>query len=554
MQQATIQIRDERYGNRTLEVRSHAAPLHSGDAGTAQTAQLMWQKVNGEDLDEHGHPSEEGDTHPGVRAWAVQAVRGTPDRDDWAQAVALFEAVQRNIRFLGEKDELVQTPWLTLQLGAGDCDDFTVLLVALLRSIGIPATFKTVEVNGDGAFNHVYAMVGIRRQGKIVSWQALDPTVAEAEPGWQPPNATREKFWNEVPKERPHTMQTPELGGFFSFMKKAVKVGEGAVEGFAAGGPAGAVAGGARATMAQIAQAQAAKHARLAALLQRSRTLGCLQCGAGCGDGHEVCHGVQGGYAMEPRELSDFIPSLGAHHGGGGGGGSHGGGGNAIVARAPGGHFHFARPVYRFGDEAGRGHAFGGRHDSGFGHNFRNPAARRAYWAAQQAAQLAAQQAGGVYGAGASGGGPAGGGDSGSGASGGPSGATGGDDTRSILEQMLDMLKQIMQSAEGGAQPSAANGGQPQGQSGLLGDWRGRGMRLDVRRFSERPYRFDARRFGPEFRPGYRYPWPDFRAERRPGFDWGGLLEHGLDAFEHHFHPPVALPPPGIPNEVRRWA
>ena len=256
----------------TLCIRSHAVPLLAGDDGTAQTLALMWQKVRGLDLDEQGRPSQEGDTHPGVRAFALQATRDCSARDDWQQAQALYYAVQCAVPFRGEKDEQVQTPWLTLGAGhpeyaGGDCDDMTVLLCALMSSLGIPATIRTEDYNGRG-YAHVYARVGLRdpRQGgRIVEWRPLDASVegAGTGPGWSPPNPVRVREWPEiVPRgtiqdrgalARPNDLalskgREPMLGFGFGHIFKDIL---GGAKGFAEGGPAGAAAGAAQAELKQ---------------------------------------------------------------------------------------------------------------------------------------------------------------------------------------------------------------------------------------------------------------------------------------------------------------
>lgn len=173
-------------GGNIIPIRARAMQLPSGDAGIRQTIALMQQDANGQ----------EGAQHPGIRAFALQAIANTPDRDDLAQATAIFQAVKKQIKFRGEYEETVQTPWLTLQLRAGDCDDHTTLLVALLKSVGIPARIQTVALHKDQQFEHVFAMAGIRgRTGQIEQWIPLDTTVPFAKPGWQPPYATRRKVW-----------------------------------------------------------------------------------------------------------------------------------------------------------------------------------------------------------------------------------------------------------------------------------------------------------------------------------------------------------------------
>lgn len=167
-------------------MQAKSIPLPAGDKGVALTIDAMASLVT-------DHP--EGARNPQVRAWALQAIAGAPARNDVAQASAIYYAVKKNIKFVGEYSETVQTPLLTLQLGAGDCDDHATLIVALLRAIGIPARFDTVAVDPDGQFVHVFAVALIRQNGRVVSSLALDTTVDAATPGWRPPIITRERVW-----------------------------------------------------------------------------------------------------------------------------------------------------------------------------------------------------------------------------------------------------------------------------------------------------------------------------------------------------------------------
>jgi hypothetical protein len=240
----------------TIPIRSYSLPLPKGDAGVELTVRLMNSKIQGE----------EGSRHPGVRAFAIDATRKAEDRDDWQQAQALFQAVKRKIRFRGEQDETVQTPWLTLQLGAGDCDDHTTLLVALLRSLGIPARIQTIALDQTKQFEHVFTMVGVRDHGRVAAWLPLDTTVPTAVPGWQPPNPTRRKVWGDESLRSGIMDDQKTLG--MSFFKRLLQVGkigaEGAV-GFATGGVPGAIKAGTNATAQAVAKAKANKAMRHAA-------------------------------------------------------------------------------------------------------------------------------------------------------------------------------------------------------------------------------------------------------------------------------------------------
>jgi transglutaminase-like putative cysteine protease len=61
-----------------------------------------------------------------------------------------------------------------LRLGAGDCDDKSILAAALLASIGHPTRFIACGFVGDGSYSHVFAQTKIA--GK---WVTLECTMNE---------------------------------------------------------------------------------------------------------------------------------------------------------------------------------------------------------------------------------------------------------------------------------------------------------------------------------------------------------------------------------------
>jgi hypothetical protein len=168
--------------------RTRSQALPAGDAGVKQTIAVMQQLAVGT----------EGALHPALRAMAIQLVRGAAARDDYAQAAAIFHWVKNNIEFRGEYDELLQTPLVTAQLRAGDCDDHATLIYALLAALGIKAQFITVATDPSDPqkqFSHVFASAWIRAQN---GWLPLDTTVERSFPGWQPEQITRIQAWADV--------------------------------------------------------------------------------------------------------------------------------------------------------------------------------------------------------------------------------------------------------------------------------------------------------------------------------------------------------------------
>jgi transglutaminase-like putative cysteine protease len=156
--------------------------LPPGDAGIKKTLEMMQQL------------SRAGALRREVRETAIEVVRdaGTAPHDSLGELAALFAFVRDRVRFTGDIAgvETLQAPHYTLRVMAGDCDDRAVLLVAMARSIGLPAglRFRVIGANPSrpGRFSHVYVVANVK--GKDV---ALDPTYPSSKMGWQHPTPSR---------------------------------------------------------------------------------------------------------------------------------------------------------------------------------------------------------------------------------------------------------------------------------------------------------------------------------------------------------------------------
>jgi hypothetical protein len=144
-------------------------------------------------------------------ATAILTQGGIKDmRTQKRQAIGLLQAwVRDNIAyFYDPRDvELVRTPPETLKQGVGDCDDKTVLLLAMLESVGFTTELLGVGGVGKGwdpscapqapgippAYSHVLGAVqyGPLRGGNMPpfldGWLTLETIVAGKGPGWKPP-------------------------------------------------------------------------------------------------------------------------------------------------------------------------------------------------------------------------------------------------------------------------------------------------------------------------------------------------------------------------------
>lgn len=134
-----------------------------------------------------------GQTHPDVRNVAVSAVRDVYPHDYTSEVAALFYEACRRVRYVRDpaNAEMLQEPNLTLKLGAGDCDDFVVLLGSVLSgfqsdkskraaalgalsaALGAPVEIVTAGFDSAGGeHSHTFVRVWDSRKGV---WIVLDP-------------------------------------------------------------------------------------------------------------------------------------------------------------------------------------------------------------------------------------------------------------------------------------------------------------------------------------------------------------------------------------------
>lgn len=119
---------------------------------------------------------------PMIRDTAISLTSSLRPRDWSGEARALYEYVRDRIRYTRDVlgVETIQTPPVTMELEAGDCDDKSTLLAALLESIGHPTRFVATGYKAPQHFSHVYveSLIGSR-------WLPLDATTTH-EFGWTP--------------------------------------------------------------------------------------------------------------------------------------------------------------------------------------------------------------------------------------------------------------------------------------------------------------------------------------------------------------------------------
>lgn len=113
-------------------------------------------------------------------------------KDYLREIEVLFEWVKNNVRYTRDiyRVELLHSARRMLELRAGDCDDLTVLLGAMLKSIGHPVRLALVGFNRKRKklFTHIY--LEVFNKGR---WIPLDPTVNRPM-GWAPPADHKQIF------------------------------------------------------------------------------------------------------------------------------------------------------------------------------------------------------------------------------------------------------------------------------------------------------------------------------------------------------------------------
>lgn len=113
-----------------------------------------------------------------VRQSAIGIYRraGVPPKDRRGEIRAVFDWVRRNVRYTRDiyRVETLHTARRMLALRAGDCDDMTILIGAMLMSTGHPVRLAIVGFRPDRphGYTHIYPEAHNGRR-----WIALDATI-----------------------------------------------------------------------------------------------------------------------------------------------------------------------------------------------------------------------------------------------------------------------------------------------------------------------------------------------------------------------------------------
>ena len=109
----------------------------------------------------------------GLRSYFDELVRAqviTDSQDDLQKSIALMHRLYQDYKYEKNKTTMSTTAEQAWQIGAGVCQDYAHILIALCQMAGIPARYVTGMLIGEGASHAwVEVLAGAR-------WYPLDPT------------------------------------------------------------------------------------------------------------------------------------------------------------------------------------------------------------------------------------------------------------------------------------------------------------------------------------------------------------------------------------------
>lgn len=123
-----------------------------------------------------------------VRQAAIDIFRqyNVPPKHRYGEVCALFDWVRRNIRYTRDiyRVELLHTARRMLELKAGDCDDMTIVLGAMLLATGHPVRIALAGFRPEKphSYSHIYPEVNVNGR-----WIPIDATVRSRPMGFAPP-------------------------------------------------------------------------------------------------------------------------------------------------------------------------------------------------------------------------------------------------------------------------------------------------------------------------------------------------------------------------------
>ena len=154
--------------------------IPTGLAGTKRTAAHVGRLIR----------EGSGDFYVRQKAIDILLARGVPPKDYLGEIAALFQWVQRHVRYTRDpfRIEVLHSARRMLELRAGDCDDMTIVLGALVKSVGHPVRIVLTgpDPRRPDLFSHIYLEARHHDQ-----WIPLDATMPYPM-GWWPRTPVRQ--------------------------------------------------------------------------------------------------------------------------------------------------------------------------------------------------------------------------------------------------------------------------------------------------------------------------------------------------------------------------
>ena len=144
-------------------------PLSEGEAGVSETVEIMRRMAIQSLLD------------PAVKELAAKIVKGIPYRDRAGYAEAVYQFAKDHMQYVADTANIeeITSPaihakrFLSSGTSWGDCDDFSTLQAALLKSVGVSVRFVVVaSPRNGGQFDHVRLDAFTQR-----GWLPLESTI-----------------------------------------------------------------------------------------------------------------------------------------------------------------------------------------------------------------------------------------------------------------------------------------------------------------------------------------------------------------------------------------
>jgi len=131
-----------------------------------------------------------------VRELASSIVENGPEKDQRFEVESIFRWFKNRYRYVKDPHgtEMLQSPlvaiqkWSNNKIWSGDCDDATIVLLSLYKSIGYPVAIRAASYRPDGKLTHVYGLVSIYN-----IWIPIDGIKINGQVGWEAPKVTKTK-------------------------------------------------------------------------------------------------------------------------------------------------------------------------------------------------------------------------------------------------------------------------------------------------------------------------------------------------------------------------